>query len=182
MEEIWKPVVGYEGKYEVSSLGRVRSVDRMSLLKNRWGGTMLRHYKGRVIKRGRHNQDYALMSFGHSDKRLLHHVVAEAFIGPRPRGLMVLHRDGNKQNCAANNLYYGTGQDNHADAVVHGSVSYNGRRKICPVMYLVIADMYKSGLWTQQQIAKLYGITHSMVSYIVRRKWAHRTKAYALCK
>lgn len=85
MEEVWKPVVGYPG-YEVSCLGRLRS---------------LRTGKPRLLKcqRGSHGYLQTLLVDGASGKKhyVAHHVaVALAFLGPREKGKLVMHRDGIK--------------------------------------------------------------------------------------
>ena len=94
--EIWKPVVGYKGLYEVSSFGRVRSLDR---------------YDGRAYRRGcilkpKIQSNYLRVSLcngGKCKQQSIHRLVAQAFI-PNPNNLpMVNHKDENtKNNCVEN--------------------------------------------------------------------------------
>jgi hypothetical protein len=114
--EIWKPVVGFQG-YEVSSLGRVRSLTR--------------YVKGKVSPRINHGRVMKLASVGRylavslsteSEKvtRSVHVLVAEAFIGPRPPGYHVCHNDGDSLNNRLSNLRYDTPANNCADMEQHG--------------------------------------------------------------
>lgn len=100
-EEIWKPVVGYEGLYEVSSYGRVRSLDRYDS-KN--------HFcKGRILRlqtAGRGYLSVDLSSNGKTKRFLVHRLVAEAFI-PNPYNLPeVNHLDEDKTNNRVDNLEF----------------------------------------------------------------------------
>lgn len=65
--------------------------------------------------------------YSHLRGVLVHHLVALAFIGPRPKGMVIRHRDGDPSNNRVDNLLYGTQQDNMADALRHGTVA-RGRR------------------------------------------------------
>jgi hypothetical protein len=104
-EEEWRPVVGYEDLYEVSSLGRVRR------RAGTWG------------KRGNRVRALALNGFGYPSLGLyrsgkkpkmarVHVLVAEAFIGKRPEGLQINHKDGDKTNNCVSNLEYVTPSEN----------------------------------------------------------------------
>ena len=130
--EQWKPVNGYEGIYEVSSQGRVRSVDRTVTYSN---GRVC-HLEGRVLrtplsKRG----GYPFVNLciqGKCQVRTVHSLVAEAFIGPRPEGAEVCHNDGNPANNRVDNLRYGTSSDNALDKVRHGT-HHNTAKTHCPL-------------------------------------------------
>lgn len=119
--EIWKPIAGYEGRYEVSDAGGVRSLDRISSGNHR---APQRRISGKVLSPSRNNLGYLLVGLcdgaGAVKKAYLHHLVAVAFIGPRPDGLDVLHRDDDKGNCRRENLRYGTPTENAADAASNG--------------------------------------------------------------
>lgn len=118
--EYWKPVVGYEGLYEVSNQGRARSLARCVHTK-----TGVRQWKGRVLKPRIGSGGYALVSL-YDRERVLHvrvHVlVLETFVGPRPaKNYDCCHNDGNVTNNALNNLRWDTRKENHADLVRHGT-------------------------------------------------------------
>ncbi|WP_167131951.1 NUMOD4 motif-containing HNH endonuclease [Paramicrobacterium chengjingii] len=117
--EVWRPVVGNEDAYEVSSLGRIRRS------KNSHGipaGKILTPNKQpsghlRVTLRGdNHRRDY------------IHRVVARAFLG-EPSGPLVRHLDGDPENNRVSNLAYGSTSDNLYDAIRHGSYRNGGMVK-----------------------------------------------------
>lgn len=122
MDEEWRSVVGYEGAYEVSNLGRVRSVDRFSEASCRWGGTAMRRVTGRVLKPYGNGRGYLLVSLclwpGQRDTHLVHRAVGLAFLEPVPGKEFINHRDGDKSNNAAPNLEWCTRSENmlHAHA------------------------------------------------------------------
>lgn len=114
--ETWRPIVRYEGVYEVSDLGRVRSLDRIVPNSGTRGGSM--SVKGRVLKTLIHK---GYRQFTVSGKLcLVHRLVCEAFNGPS-NGLWALHKDGDSLNNLASNLRWGTAQENAQDMLEHGT-------------------------------------------------------------
>jgi len=114
----WFPVLGYEGLYEVAEDGRVRSLPRPST-----DGRILRPaFSGKYL-------GVALCKDGKQKTRLVHQLVAEAFLGPRPKGLDVCHKDGNKFNLHYTNLKYDTRSNNIKQQVEHGT--HNRASRIC---------------------------------------------------
>ena len=110
MQEVWRPVVGWETRYEVSSRGRVRS---FSYERTNGSGSGLHHRAGRVLRFANHRGYYfvALCEKGISIREAVHFLVAQAFLPPCPgkRGTtngswQVDHRDGNKTNNSVENL------------------------------------------------------------------------------
>lgn len=99
--EEWRAVVGFEGAYEVSNLGRVRSIDR-EIPHN--GGRGLRRLRGKVLSPSP-NGPYGYLSvmLGAGCRRYVHRLVAAAFIGP-VEGMDVDHDDTNPANNAVTNL------------------------------------------------------------------------------
>ncbi len=121
--EEWLPVVGYEGLYEVSNLGRVRSYDHYVL--RRSGQKVL--WRGRVLKPNKGSKGHYRVSLhkdGNQMSREIHRLVARAFI-PNPNGYPVVrHWDDDKDNNSVQNLLWGTQQDNIQDALRNGQ-DYN---------------------------------------------------------
>jgi NUMOD4 motif/HNH endonuclease len=113
--ERWKPVVGYEGYYEVSDLGRVRS------LRHRWGPRPV----PLVLKpQSRPSGHLHVSLYGYSKNgstQAIHHLVLEAFVSPCPEGFEGCHGDGDPANNALGNLRWDTRSANVQDALRHGT-------------------------------------------------------------
>lgn len=130
-EEIWKPVAGYEGLYEVSNKGNVRSLDRHCL--GRDGRSEL--HRGRVLAKqltwnGYHDVSLANRGAGVRRKhRPVHTLVAEAFLGSRPDGYDVMHLDGDRTNNCVDNLKYGPRAENLHQTYDYGGTSGRGKLK-----------------------------------------------------
>lgn len=118
--EEWRPVIGYEGLYEVSSLGRVRSLDR--LVKNTHRSTRLAKGVMLALSRREGNNYYVVNLRGPHGNRYMrvHVLVLEAFIGPRPDGRIACHNDGIHTNNQVSNLRWDTYSENLHDQVRHG--------------------------------------------------------------
>src|SRR5690242_190605 len=114
--EQWRPVVGYEGAYEVSDHGRVRSLMREVPAGQR-GGTRL--VPGRLLVAPLGRNGYRQVTLRRRT-HLVHALVATAFLGERPPGLEVCHNDGDSENNAVANLRYDTVSENRLDTVRHG--------------------------------------------------------------
>lgn len=129
--EEWRPVVGYEGRYEVSNHGRVRSLDRYA----RAGKHSNRLYRGKMLRLIRSDETGRVSVGIHKDgkhrTRLVHHLVLEAFIGPRPRGTEGCHWDGDASNNRASNLRWDTHIANEHDKRRHGTHN-NTAKTHCP--------------------------------------------------
>ena len=115
MTEEWRPVV--EGEFEVSNLGRVRSLDRV--IKR---GDNRMTLKGRIRKLSRNRHGYMVVKFYDRGPVLyVHHLVLTAFDGPRPAGMThIRHLNGNPADNRLTNLAYGTPSENGRDMVAHG--------------------------------------------------------------
>lgn len=119
MQEIWKDITGYEGIYQVSNLGRVKSLDH--LRKN--GKASYQKQKGRMLKQNNrpstshHNYKYVGL---HRKGYYVHRLVAQAFI-PNPNNLpYVNHKDGNTVNNCVDNLEWVTAKQNTQHAIENG--------------------------------------------------------------
>lgn len=105
--EEWRPVVGYEGLYEVSDWGNVRSLDRM--VRSKGGSERLA--LGKLLKQYLDKDGYKRVGLHSNDKQVIagvHRLVAEAFID-NPDDLPVIdHRDGHRDNNMVDNLRWFT--------------------------------------------------------------------------
>ena len=107
MEEIWKPIAGYEGRYEVSNLGRIKSLAHDVEQLNKYGTVSITHRKERIIiaRCNYHGYPYVTLWYGIRKKSYsVHHLVATAFL-PNPDNLpCVNHKDEDKTNNHVENL------------------------------------------------------------------------------
>jgi len=124
--ETWKPVVGYEGRYEVSSLGRVKSLPRKDIR----GRTI----RGRMLAQITHPSGHIQVKLsldGACKQGRVHRIVMLAFAGAQPAGCEVCHNDGNPANNSLTNLRWGTRSENLYDRVRHGT-HHMANRTHCP--------------------------------------------------
>lgn len=125
MEENWKDVPGFEGRYQVSDLGRVRSVDRARELRTRWGGTFSRVFRGQVLAPALDKDGYLRVGLYDSPRKVfvpVHRLVALAFV-PNLLGLPeVDHEDSDRANPAASNLQWVTKLQNTALSTARGKM------------------------------------------------------------
>ena len=125
--EIWKPVVGYEGWYEVSSFGNLRSVDRTGV--DVFG--VARRYKGRMISSDSLSYGYPvaiLMKNGKRKTVRIHRIVAEAFIPNPDNKPFIDHIDTNKLNNSLSNLRWCTDKENSNNEITKEKNRANGLR------------------------------------------------------
>ena len=110
--EIWKDIKDYEGLYQVSNLGNVRSLDMTIIQLHHWSNQYVKHiYKGRLLKGSKNSNGYRTITLHKgkkTEKRLLHRMIAEAFI-PNPNNYNYInHKDNNPSNNNVNNLEWCT--------------------------------------------------------------------------
>lgn len=118
MNEEWRAISGWEGRYEVSNLGRIRSLSRITIASN----GRPRPVVGRILKLMVNPKGYHWVHLG-SDRNhtLVHIVMCEAFHGPKPEGHEVRHLNGNPSDNTLSNLKWGTKKENMADKNLHGT-------------------------------------------------------------
>lgn len=126
-EEQWRPIPGYEGRYEASDQGRIRSLPRTVVSRN--GGRY--PVRGGVLRLRVGSGGYLTTMVGRGTPQLVHRLVAAAFLGTPPDGQEVCHRDGDRANPMVSNLAYGTPSRNMLDAVEHGTHRQT-RKTHCP--------------------------------------------------
>lgn len=152
MIEIWRDVVGYEGLYKVSSLGRLRGSPRQGT-----DGCILKlspskpcGYVRTVLYRG-----------GKGAPKKVHRLVLEAFAGPCPDGMDACHNNGQRDDNRPENLRWGSRKENCADAKRHGTFAVgerNGHAKLTRSNVEIIRQMRAEGR-TYQSIADRFGVS-----------------------
>lgn len=169
MTEQWRPVADWP--YEVSDLGRVRRATG-------WNGTQA----GRVLNPARCGR-YALVSLRNKGRVWAVHVhtlVAAAFLGPRPAGQQVNHKDGDKRNNRSDNLEYTTMPANMRHAVENALVRQGERHpraKLTADDVAEIRRLHAAGV-SQADIARRFGRHPATVNHVVRgRHWRREVPA-----
>jgi hypothetical protein len=124
--ERWLPVVGWEGLYEVSDQGRVRSLDRIVHTKAGWS----RRHQGRTLRSLQcHGYQTVELTSGH--RVSVHRLVLEAFVGPCPDGLECCHGVGGPSDNRLSNLRWDTRSENMYDRCRHGT-DHHRNKENCP--------------------------------------------------
>lgn len=172
MSEQWKAIPGYEGVYEVSDQGRVRSVRRAT-----------NTYPGRVLKTSKNRREYHRVSLskdGRTRTASVHRLVVIAFLGNRPE-MEVNHIDGDKSNNKLENLEYVTRSENERHA--HDKL---GKVTIPPRFYGEnhpqsvltwkkvdhIRGLYETGKYSTRALGKMYGVSKTTIGHVVfQRTW-----------
>ncbi len=175
MDEVWKPVVAYEGLYEVSNLGRVRSLYREGWHDGRWGRLLMR-FPARVMRASASPSGYRYVKLKQPGQKarhcLIHRLVMAAHVGPPGDGLQVNHKDGDKDNNTLSNLEYCTSLENlrHCIDVLgkkrgEGAAAKVRESDVRPI---------RADNRPLKAIAADYGVTLQAIWLIKkRRNWAH---------
>ena len=120
LNERWKPIAGYEGHYEVSNFGNVRSLPRKVLTKGGW----TQSHPAKPLRPGRATKSghllVVLCKDGVTNGRLVHQLVLETFVGPRPDGMCACHANDIAWDNRLENLRWDTRSSNSRDAVRNG--------------------------------------------------------------
>jgi len=166
MNEVWRNVVGYEDIYWVSYEGQIKRVNTGAVLK-----------PGMDERSG--HVHVSLCRDGKAATMPVHRIVALAWLGEEPVGKpYVCHRDGNPQNNHRDNLYWGTPEQNCADAKRHGTSnvgSRNGSAKLDENQVRKIHALILEG-FTCSEIADSYDVHPETVRSIKSGKsWSHVT-------
>lgn len=174
MSEVWMPIPGYEGLYEASDHGRIRSIGKEVLLPN--GGRRLQ--PGRVLRPAANSRGYLLVTL-HKNRRqatpAVHQLVMLAFVGAPPPGLVVCHGTAGKTDNSLANLTYGTPTQNQADRKRDGTSKigdeHPGARLTKEQAQWALS---MKGVMTQMEIAKKLAVSNGQISKIHSgRAWRH---------
>lgn len=170
MKELWKDIPGYEGRYQASTEGRIRSVDHVESCVPKDGKKpYTRTRKGQVLKACPGSNGYLYVglrkeqSVENSTFCPVFHLIAKTFLGERPKGANICHADGDKSNNRLENLRYDTNRENHIDVYRCG-----GRYgKLSAEQALDVKKRLERGE-SQSTIARLYGVSCSAIYYIAK--------------
>lgn len=176
MEEVWKDIPEYEGLYEVSNMGRVRSLGRYLNVKN--GYKAFR--KGKMMTPVLNNAGRECLVLYKNKKPQLKqvpHLVLEAFEGPRPTGMECSHKDGNKLNNIHNNLKWDTHLNNIRDKRKHNTQLEGESVKMSKLKekdVILIRWMLKVKHISHKKISELFNVSRPTITRINTNKiWRH---------
>ena len=161
--EIWKPIINYEGLYEVSNLGRVKTLTKPGF-----------SFKPRLLRQRDNGFGYMqcqLMKNGKRNMMTVHRLVAQAFV-PNPENKpQINHKDGDKRNNAVDNLEWCTNSENQIHKFrVLGIKSKGGRPKrkiICCETAIVYESAYDASNAT--------GIHRGSISSVANHRCGYKT-------
>lgn len=176
MEEKWVAINGYDGLYEVSSCGRVRSVDRVLSFELN-GVTRYRHHKGSIIAQNNNGNGYFSVMLGREKRIYVHRLVCAAFNGTADEKMSVNHIDGNRSNNVPSNLEWCSMKANNAHKAVLGTLikgAKSHRSKITENDVAYIKAAIANGVARQCDLAEMFGLSRTTICDIINgRSWNH---------
>jgi len=179
----WRPIPSTAG-YQASSDGQIKSPDVTQTLLGRGGKEYTRERKGRILSPAKHSAGYRKVGVvtldGRQSQRTVHSLVMEAFEGPRPAGLWINHKNGDKTDNRIENLEYCTASDNQRHAVAtglapkpplkRGAEQHKARLDEIQVRRV---RAYAQLNWPTYKIARFFGVGETTIYNILKRKsWA----------
>lgn len=172
----WMDVVGFEGSYQISNTGVVKSCDRTVLMKN----AVLRRVPGKIMSLHDNSNGYRFVNLVSNGKRqffLVHRLVAAAFVHRIDGNEYVNHKNGNKHDNSADNLEWVTRKQNINHAFQLGILSHSGEKnsqsKLTEESIAIIRQLRKKGE-RAVEIANKFGISRRRIYDIVNLKgWKH---------
>lgn len=162
--ENWLPVVGYEGIYSVSDSGNIMAMNYANT-------GMLR-----LLTPTKTSGNYwrvSLTKGGEQKTVYVHRIVMAAFVGPRPVGMQINHRNADKKDNRLSNLEYCTASENKRHASQLGLCAHgerNGSAKLTAAQVLSIREEVTNGYRNGAEVARKYGVCKSTVNRILRGK------------
>lgn len=178
--EEWRPIPGFNG-YEASTLGRIRSLDRIREFTGRWGVVWRRRHKGRVLRlREKHNGSGQIYLCFYADGGVypqVNRTVCLAFHGAPPSDLHeAAHLNGNSTDNRPGNLAWATPAENNAHKVAHGTAARGSRNPMARLREDQIVPLFRAYASGENvnTIAMRLGVGRSNISQAIRREiWRH---------
>lgn len=174
MNEVWKDVVGYEGLYQISNLGNIKSFKR--------------YKEGKILNPKSDKDGYkeiGIRDFNGDRKfKRVHRLVAECFLENPNNYEYINHKDNNPANNVVSNLEWCTIEYNNKYRFEHGNACHKGskspRASITEEIAIQIYTLGLSGKYTESELAKMFNTTRSVVNKIrLNISWTHVTKNLA---
>lgn len=174
-KEIWKPIFGYEGLYEISNYGQIKRLNRDKRCRPFRLIKPLKKADGHVC--------VDLSKNGSSKRRYIHTIVLETFVEARPQGMECRHLDGNPENNKIENLKWGSKSENTRDSVKHGThwLSKNIQKgsmckwaKLNEFKVRVIKKLLIENNLNIKEISEIFRVSNtSIYDILMNRTWKH---------
>jgi len=169
LDEKWKEIKNYPS-YKISDHGRIKRIK-----------TSKGARAGKILKSNIGSHGYLSINLcedGEAKSFLVHKLVTEAFLGQCPEGCQVNHKDGNKLNPCIENLEHVEPKENIKHSMKLGlrdnEGKNNGNSKLKEKDILKIRKLYRTGNYIQEEIARMFNISRSLISHIVNNEiWKH---------
>jgi DNA invertase Pin-like site-specific DNA recombinase len=180
MDETWRDILGYEGLYQISDLGNVRSLDRKK--RNGKDGKGFYILKGRVLTLVNSKKGYKVVTLykdGKQKVKEVHRLIAEAFIPNEENKPQVNHINGDKTDNSLNNLEWVTVSENIQHAFDNGLVNIKNisgeknsqsKLKYDDVKYIRRVFIKRDRVYGASALARKYGVSHQNILNIVNNK------------
>lgn len=170
--EIWKDIPEWEGLYQASDLGRVRSYDKKCPA--RFGKPVLR--RGRILKPVAKGERYLAVTLSNGSNRkqfFVHDLILKTFVGDKPKGYQVCHVNDQKTDNRLTNIRYGTAKDNSDDAIRNGVKPRGESHGIAKLTNKDVLEI-RNCPTSNKDLALKFGVTESHIWGIRnRRTWKH---------
>lgn len=178
MPEVWKPIPSYEGLYEVSNLGKVRSLDR-KVFWERFQVYTTKH--GKILKFKIDRAGYRRVTLYKDDKArhwYVHRLVLLAFVGLPQNNQECCHNDGSRTNNTLSNLRWDTKESNMKDTMKHGTSYFSTQKGIknanAKLNDKIVKEIRNRSNENQYTLAKEYGVSQVTIWKVIAKKiWKH---------
>ena len=167
MQEMWKPVKNFENHYEVSSFGKIRSLDREVVSSSNKKIKL----KGRLIHGTLLKNGYFCVALNSKTRKYIHQIVAEAFLPNEQYKKTVNHKDGNKTNNCLDNLEWNTFKQNNDHARETGLNNQHGEKcnlsKYSDQFIEAVRNVHQKYSPNYEELGRMFGLTGCHARQIV---------------
>lgn len=194
-QELWKDIPGYEGRYQASTFGRIKSLGRLVRCVHNSGKEFFKWHAEKIMKpalgtKNEYMEPYLYVIFYNNslpDRRSVHSLVMLAFIGKPTDGKpVVMHLDDNPQNNFLSNLRYGSASENNMQSVLKGRRTYdieqlrklalkNAMKTAKPVVAISVADKSEKEFPSAREAARQTGVFSAAIHGVCKGKYGCKT-------
>lgn len=169
-QEEWRAIPHWEGFYEASSSGRIRSLDRVIMRPHVSGRLVPLKRRGQLMKQipwpGSRYLTVTLKNAGQAKTAEVQTIVCRTFHGPRPPKAHAAHTDGDPSNNRPSNLRWATASENMQDAIGHGTAPRADRHGMAKLTLDQVRAIKRDAVSTNMDLAKIYPVSHTAISRI----------------